>query len=140
MMNRRDFLINAAMASGAALAFGGFSRRADIFAQTQNFENLRAAGYGELVPAAAKNTGETFLALPKGFEYKVFGKAGSIMTDGRKTPRAHDAMATFRVQDELRIIRNHEIYNRTPSEDAAIGANNHYDQTAGGGTTTLVIN
>jgi secreted PhoX family phosphatase len=140
MMNRRNFLINAATASGAALAFGGFSRRAAIFAQTQSFENLRAAGYGELVPAAAKNTGEVFLALPKGFEYKVLGKVGNIMTDGRQTPRAHDAMGTFRVQGEWRIVRNHEINNRTPNEDAVIGTNNHYDRTAGGGTTTLIIN
>jgi secreted PhoX family phosphatase len=139
-MNRRDFLINAAIAGGTALAFGGFSRRADIFAQTGNFETLRAIGYGELVPTAAKNTGEIFLALPKGFEYKVFGKVGDVMTDGRKTPRAHDAMATFQVEGDLRIVRNHEIYNRIPSEGAAIGTNNHYDQMAGGGTTTLVIN
>ncbi|MDQ3374862.1 MAG: PhoX family protein [Acidobacteriota bacterium] len=140
-MNRRNFLINAAMASGgAALMFGGFLRRADIFAQTGNFEALRAIGYGELAPTAAKNTGEMLLALPKGFEYKVFGKAGGIMTDGQKTPRAHDAMATFQVNGDLRIVRNHEIYNRIPSDGAAIGTGNHYDQTAGGGTTTLIIN
>jgi secreted PhoX family phosphatase len=140
MMNRRNFLINAALASGAALAFGGFSRRADVFAQTQNFDVLRAVGYGALAPAAAKNTGETLLALPKGFEYNVIGKVGGAMTDGRKTPRAHDAMWTFQVKSDLRIVRNHEIYNRAPSEDAAIGAKNHYDPTAGGGATTLIIN
>ncbi|MBA4182578.1 MAG: DUF839 domain-containing protein [Acidobacteria bacterium] len=140
-MNRRDFLFNAALASGgAALMFGGFLRRADIFAQTGNFEALRAAGYGELAPVAAKNTGEMFLALPKGFEYKAFGKAGGVMTDGQKTPRAHDAMATFQVEGDLRIVRNHEIYNRIPSDGAAIGTSNHYDATAGGGATTLVIN
>ncbi len=140
MMNRRDFLINAAMASSAALAFSGFSHRADVFAQTQNFETLRATGYGKLVPVAAKNTGETFLALPKGFEYNVIGKVGSAMTDGRNTPRSHDAMATFQIKGDLRVIRNHEIYNRIPSEDATIGTKNHYDPTAGGGTTTLIIN
>jgi len=140
-MKRRDFLFNAALASGgAALMFGGFLRRADIYAETGNFEALRATGYGELAPVAAKNTGETFLALPKGFEYKVFGKAGSVMTDGQKTPRAHDAMATFQVEGDLRIVRNHEIYNRIPGAGAAIGTKNHYDETAGGGTTTLIIN
>jgi len=141
MMNRRNFLFNAAMASGgAALMFGGFLRRTDIFAQTGNFENLRAIGYGELVPTAAKNTGEMFLTLPKGFEYKVFGKVGDVMTDGQRTPRAHDAMATFQVKGDLRIVRNHEIYNRVPGDGAAIGTKNHYDEMAGGGTTTLVIN
>jgi len=140
-MNRRNFLFNAAIASGgAALMFGGFLRRADIFAETGNFQALRAAGYGELAPVAAKNTGEVLLALPKGFEYKVFGKVGDLMTDGRKTPRAHDAMATFQVNGDLRIVRNHEVYNRIPGDGAAIGSKNHYDETAGGGTTTLVIN
>ncbi len=139
-MNRRDFLINAAIAGGTVLAFSGFSRRADVFAQTGNFETLRAIGYGELVPTAAKNTGETFLGLPKGFEYKVLGKVGDLMTDGRKTPRSHDAMATFQVGGDLRIVRNHEIYNRMPGVDAPIGTCNHYDESAGGGTTTLVIN
>ena len=140
-MNRREFLFNAALASGgAALMFGGFLRRTDIFAQTGNFENLRAIGYGELVPTAAKNTGEMFLTLPKGFEYKVFGKVGDVMTDGQRTPRAHDAMATFQVKGDLRIVRNHEIYNRVPGDGAAIGTKNHYDEMAGGGTTTLVIN
>ncbi|MGI8640884.1 MAG: alkaline phosphatase PhoX [Pyrinomonadaceae bacterium] len=140
-MNRRDFLFNAALAGGGGvLMFGGFSRRANIFAETKKFEALRAVGFGELSPVAARNTGETFLALPKGFEYKVFGKVGDVMTDKQKTPPAHDAMATFQVQGDLRIVRNHEVYNRFPSDGAAIGANNHYDPTAGGGTTTLVIN
>lgn len=53
MINRRNFLINAALTSGAALTFGGFSRRADVFAQTGNFEVLRAVGYGKLAPVAA---------------------------------------------------------------------------------------
>jgi secreted PhoX family phosphatase len=140
-MNRRNFLFNATMASGgAALAFGGFARRAEALREAKNLAPFRAAGYGELSPMATQNTGETYLALPKGFQYKVFGKAGDVMTDGQKTPRAHDAMATFRVQGDLRIIRNHEIYNRIPSENAAIGTKNHYDARAGGGTTTLIIN
>lgn len=140
-MNRRNFLINAAMAGGgAALAFSGFMRRAEAFAEIANLAAFRAEGYGELAPLATQNTGEIYLALPKGFQYKVIGKVGGVMTDGRNTPRAHDAMATFRVKGDLRIVRNHEINDQVPKDTAAIGAGNHYDEAAGGGTTTLVIN
>ena len=141
-MNRRLFLTNLSLASsGAFLAFSGLAKRAEVLANAGNLSHLKAFGYGELVPTATKNTGETFLALPKGFEYNVIGKVGGVMTDGQKTPRAHDGMATFEVRNELRIVRNHEVSGgRVPKEGAAIGKANHYDETAGGGTTTLVIN
>ena len=140
-MNRRNFLFKTTLASGAAaLTFGGFLRRAAAFAEAKNLEAFRAAGYGELSSVATQNTGETFLALPKGFEYKVLGKVGRVMTDGRNTPRGHDAMATFHISGDLRVVRNHEINDQRPKDGIAIGANNHYDEAAGAGTTTLVVN
>ena len=39
-----------------------------------------------------------WLALPKGFDYAVFGVAGSLMTDGNVTPNAHDGMGCFRAK------------------------------------------
>ena len=109
-MNRRNFLWQIGLAtSGTFLAFSGFQRRAQAFAEYGNLTNLRAYGFGELVPTATKNTGETFLALPKGFEYKVIGKVKSQMADNRMTPASHDGMATFQVKNELRIVRNHEV-------------------------------
>lgn len=138
-MNRRKFLWQVS-AAGAVVAFSGFTRRAEALLETKNFSHLRAAGFGDLVPTAAKNTGETFLALPRGFEYNVIGKAGSAMADNNKTPRSHDGMAAFKVGGELRIVRNHEVTNgRVPQTGAAIGAN-PYDETVAGGTTTLVVN
>ena len=141
-MNRRNFLWQIGLAtSGTFLAFSGFQRRAEGFIENGNLTNLRAPGYGELLPTAAKNTGETYLALPKGFEYNVFGKVKGQMSDGRLTPASHDGMETFQVKNELRIVRNHEVSGGSlPKENAGIGAANHYDPTAGGGTTTLVIN
>ncbi len=141
-MNRRNFLWTLGLTTGGtALALSGFSKRAEILANTNNFSNLKAFGFGELVPTATKNTGETYLALPKGFEYKAIGKIGSPMADGQKTPPAHDGMAAFKVGKELRIVRNHEVSGGSkPKEGIAIGKNNHYDEMAGGGTTTLVIN
>ncbi len=139
-MNRRNFLFSLT-ASGTALALSGFTKRAEILANAENFSNLKAAGFGELVPTAAKNTGETYLALPKGFEYSVFGKTGSAMTDGQKTPPAHDGMECFQVGREMRLVRNHEVSGGSvPKVGIAIGKGNHYDESAGGGTTTLVIN
>lgn len=138
-MNRRKFLWQIATGS-AALTFSGFARRVEVLAETKNFSYLRAAGFGELLPAATKNTGETFLALPQGFEYNVIGKAGSVMADNNKTPRLHDGMAAFKVGGELRVVRNHEVINgRVPKDGAAIGAN-PYDETAAGGTTTMIVN
>lgn len=140
-MNRRNFLWQLGVASsGTFLAFNGFQSRARALSDTGSLAKLRASGFGELIPTATKNTGETYLALPKGFEYNVIGKVKSTMADGQITPPAHDGMAAFMVRNELRVIRNHEVAGgRIPRPGAAIGAN-PYDEGAGGGTTTLVIN
>lgn len=140
-MDRRTFISNfSIVAGGLATAYGAFGRRAEAFIRTGDLSGLRSAGYGSLVPTPAKNTGEMFLALPKGFEYNVIGKTKSVMADGRPTPPLHDGMAAFRVKNELRLVRNHEVFNgRIPHEGSGIGTQNHYDETAGGGTTTLVI-
>lgn len=142
LMDRRPFISNLTLYSGGlAFACTGLARRSEVFASTGRLSNLKAAGYGELLPAAAKNTGEMFLALPKAFEYNVIGKVGSTLKDGRRTPAAHDGMWTFSVKNELRIVRNHEVSGgQIPRPNSAIGSGNHYDETAGGGTTTLVIN
>lgn len=133
-MQRRQFLKHTTTA-GVALAFGSFARLAGTAAR----ESLKAIGYGDLVPVAARNTGETVLALPQGFSYNVLGRTGDRMSDGRLTPNQHDGMAAFAAGDELRLVRNHEINDDRPLDGIAIGKSNHYDAQAGGGTTTLVI-
>ena len=140
-MDRRTFLASLVYSTaGIAVAGSILSSRDNAFAQTADLTKLRAPGFGELVPTAAKNTGEMVLSLPKGFEYNVIGRVGTPMSDGRITPRAHDGMATFKVGREMRIIRNHEVSNgKLPVPGSAIGTSNHYDETCGGGTTTLVI-
>ncbi len=140
-MDRRSFIANLATFSGSiAVAGTSLGLRAQGLSEGKASSKLIAFGFGELLPTAAKNTGETLLSLPKGFEYTVIGKAGGIMSDGRPTPRAHDGMATFRVGKELRIVRNHEVSGgRVPRPGSAIGSANHYDEAAGGGATTLVI-
>jgi secreted PhoX family phosphatase len=78
------------------------------------------------------------LALPEDFQYNVFGKTGAQMSDKRPTPSAHDGMAAFMVNNQLRLVRNHEVDVKIGKPGAAIGPN-AYDQLASGGTTTLVI-
>lgn len=140
-MNRRGFLRDLAFFSGGlALAGTSLNNRVAGLAQVTEPSALRAFGYGELAPTAAKNVSETFLSLPQGFEYNVIGRVKDVMSDGRPTPAAHDGMWTFKVNNQLRIVRNHEVSNSSlPKEGAGIGHNNHYDEMAGGGTTTLVI-
>lgn len=139
-MDRRSFLSSLGAAGGTALLFDGFAERAKAFIPAGGAEGLRATGYGPLAPTAAKNTGETLLALPKGFEYNVVGKIGDKMSDGRPTPARHDGMAAFNVDGRIRVVRNHEVTNgRVPIPGSGIGSRNHYDETAGGGTTTMVF-
>jgi hypothetical protein len=121
------------------VAFGGFTKLSAAAGRKGSSAALRAAGYGELVPTPAKNTGEKVLALPRGFSYNVLGKTGDEMSDGRLTPQDHDGMAAFETNGELRLVRNHEINDDVPKDGVAIGTENHYDDQAGGGTTTLVI-
>src|SRR6185369_13608493 len=140
-MERRSFIsVLGASSAGLALACSGLSRRAETLAATGDTSTLKAPGFGELIPTASKNTGETLLTLPRGFEYNVIGKFNKPLSDGQITPRLHDGMATFKVKNELRIVRNHEIVGgKVPRPGSAIGKANHYDETTGGGTTTLVI-
>lgn len=140
-MDRRSFLSDLTLtAGGLALAGSSLVHRAEAFVRSGDLTGFKAPGFGELVPTVSKNTGETFLSLPKGFEYNVLGRRGDIMKDGRPTPSMHDGMWTFKVKNELRVVRNHEVRaGNIPNENAGIGAGKHYDETSGGGTTTLVI-
>jgi uncharacterized protein len=100
---------------------------------------LQAGGYGPLRPVKCSNSDETILSLPEGFQYTVFGRTGAMMADGKPTPAAHDGMAAFDHQGKIRLVRNHEVRNR-PGAGGAVIPEASYDLSAGGGTTTLVIN
>ncbi len=138
MISRRKFLIESALASGsAALAFQSLVNR-NALAGSSN-ASLRAADFGPLVPMKTLNTGEEFLALPEGFQYTLLSKTKTPMTDGKPTPPLPDGMATFNVNGELRIIRNHEVNIALGREGVALSEERAYDSLAGGGTTTLIV-
>jgi secreted PhoX family phosphatase len=138
ILGRRHFLLTAGLASAGALAFD-FSAGCSRLVDSMSRDSLHVPNLGPLIPTASLNTRQTVLALPKDFQYTVLGKTGTSMWDGNRTPPAHDGMAAFQVNGELRLVRNHEVNNQTGSTGAAIGAN-PYDKSAAGGTTTLVIN
>jgi len=138
-LGRREFILRAGITGTGLLAFHGLVQRYGLFRAPASVSlRSNSAGYGPLVAAKTNNTGETLLALPKDFQYTVFGKAGTRMSDGQLTPPAHDGMAAFQVKDELRLVRNHEVNNHIGTPGSAIGPN-VYDPLAAGGTTTLVI-
>jgi secreted PhoX family phosphatase len=140
--NRRRFL-SGSLSAGAALAMQRLVARGEAFGIANHADLIATKGngaYGVLRSKPANNSGEMLLALPEGFQYAVFGKTGEKMSDGNQTPRAHDGMAAFNVNGELRLIRNHEINNQVGKMGVAIGnPGKSYDPMAGGGTTTLVI-
>ena len=91
-------------------------------------------GYGRLEPAGPE------LALPAGFTYRMFGVEGTIMSDGRPTPKAHDGMAAFPLPNgNIRLVRNHEDRD-TPNRAVLKGdPSKAYDLKGPGGTTSLEI-
>lgn len=137
-LSRRQFLLSAGLTGGGLLAFYGLAKRFGLIEMPASLSSTKAA-CGPLIAAKTNNTGEALLALPKDFQYTVFGKTGMRMFDNHPTPSDHDGMAAFIVGDQLRLVRNHEVAIKTGTPGAAIGPN-AYDQLAGGGTTTLVIN
>src|SRR5215475_681262 len=137
-LKRRAFLGATPFAVGAALqTFAVINSSCGAGLRTASSS---AVGYGHLRASKTRNTGEEILTLPEGFEYNVIGKTGAKMSDGNPTPPAHDGMAAFKVKNELRLTRNHEINGGMGRDGAAFGdAATAYDVKAGGGVTTLII-
>lgn len=89
-------------------------------------------GYGPLRPAGSE------LALPRGFTYRLLGLEGSLMSDGRPTPRAHDGMAAFAAPNgNVRLLRNHE--DRGGPRPPICDADAAYDARAAGGVTAIEV-
>ncbi|CAA9217377.1 MAG: hypothetical protein AVDCRST_MAG57-395 [uncultured Blastococcus sp.] len=101
------------------------------------------ADYGPLRPTVAVNTRDRWLALPAGFSYSIMGKTGAPMSDGQRSPRAHDGMGAFTsTSGVVTLIRNQEVrFNSGPQFSqgtyAITAPEGSYDRTAGGGTTSL---
>jgi secreted PhoX family phosphatase len=133
-MNRRRFLKTTAATAAASVPFRALLARAQDSDHQGGIRRGQTAGYGPLFPTPDRATGLPLLLLPEGFKYVSFGWSGDTMANDQRTPSAHDGMAAFPAGDgRVRLVRNHEMSGGVPFSAAA------YDQTAGGGTTTLVF-
>lgn len=116
------------------------------------FSSARDSPYGPIAPVNDLSTGLPLIELPAGFFYRSHGWAGDVMSDGQRTPRAHDGMGLVRARkvggaDEFVLVRNHELAAAAQA-DQMIGAGldrvAQYDrgqigqQYRAGGTTNLV--
>lgn len=128
-LSRRQFLT---LVGGSAAGAIVMSPLQTIFAQRAMGQSILAEGYGDLVKDP-----EGILDLPAGFRYRAFSRTGDLMSDGNPVPGAHDGMAAFPGPNGSTIlVRNHELSPGSATQ--AVG--NKYDETATGGTTTLIVN
>jgi secreted PhoX family phosphatase len=109
------------------LAYGGHNEA--LAALGEAFDK---PGYGPLQFKRGKP-----LALPKGFRYVRFGRAGTKMSDGLPTPTCHDGTGYFRGGgDTVWIVRNQEGFH----PGRAHGRRDAYDRVAQGGVTVSHFN
>ena len=141
--DRRKFLKRGVTIAGAAAAAGPFQ---GLLARSES--GLRGidnnAGYGPLVPAMDRTTGQYLLKLPRGFKYRTFGEQGSMMIDGNITPPSHDGMRAYNgPRDTIRLVRNHETQfqmgNAAGAPASAPVGPHPYDPVCNGGTTTIQL-
>ncbi len=140
--SRRSFLANAMIMAAGAVAYRSLNA-ATAFADTGPDR------YGALVPDP-----DGIMDLPRGFSYKIISRAGAPMSDGLRTPLAHDGMAAFpdpTNPGRCILVCNHELGGASseeggPFETDALGdipPELVYDfddegRPLAGGTTTLV--
>ncbi|MGH7540932.1 MAG: alkaline phosphatase PhoX [Gemmatimonadota bacterium] len=136
-LDRREFLCRAGRYVGAAALAPSLPGLLACAAEPDAGRpsgRMTGPGYGPLEPAGPE------LALPPGFRYVRFGVEGDPMSDGRPTPRAHDGMAAFPLDNgHVRLIRNHEDGDPPGQARPLCDAEVAYDPRAGGGTTSLEI-
>ena len=90
------------------------------------------------------------LDIHSSLSYNIISSKGSLMSDGNRVPGNPDGMAAFSVDsNHTVIVRNHELGRSSgklmgPFKDAKKKAlslgKKHYDSTAFGGTTNILIN
>ncbi|MEH1970744.1 MULTISPECIES: alkaline phosphatase PhoX [unclassified Nostoc] len=96
------------------------------------FGEKLGTGYGPLFPGA-----DGILEVPRGFQYRVISRTGTLMSDGNLEPSNHDGMAAFPGPKNTTIlVRNHEL---SITSDTRVQVPNPYDPICRGGTTTLVV-
>jgi secreted PhoX family phosphatase len=117
-------------------------------------------GFGNLIGCLSKELNKlthsqklvkdnnNIIDLHHSLKYQIISEEGSIMSDGFKVPGLADGMGSFLVNDEIVLVRNHEIVPehgmdkgpfQNPDTQISLLGNKHYDKNAIGGTTNVVI-
>jgi secreted PhoX family phosphatase len=148
-LSRRRF-IQGATAAGGGLAMGG--PLSALTAQTAGAKQARRApGYGPLSPTPEKDSGRAYLALPKGFEYRIVNRSYepsiAYPTQGSEptevpTPTTFDGMAAFAgPRGSTILVRNHENRGDDGEQAVIVPEAFRYDEDprANGGLTRLVV-
>ena len=134
-VTRREAILNGAkLVVGAGI---GAQIMAATGAETAIAKQVRSVasasankpGYGPLVKSGP-------FQIPADFQVFSFGKAGSPMSDGLKTPKHHDGSAIFGAgTNRLTLIRNQE----NAGHGKALSKHNAYDRHAKGGVTVIPL-
>ena len=134
-MNRREFLTLTSLAP-----FIGLKELLAI-----NDSNIQKR---TLSRSMTKDKNKVLDLHPK-LQYKVISKAGSTMSDGLRLPDLPDGMGAFNVNNNIVLVRNHELHPRSKMNKSAFKnpekqmkelGRKHYDKYSIGGTTTVVLN
>ena len=130
--NRREFISSTAAGISSASIIHTLGKFNFVNAE-EVVKSDTSSPYGPLKPTKDMTTGLPLLRLPAGFSYLTYGWTGELMTDGRKTPGAHDGTGV--ISDKagiLTLCRNHELGGL---RDSFAKAGNTYDPKSPGGTT-----
>jgi secreted PhoX family phosphatase len=133
-LSRKRFLQSSA-AAGGGLAIGG-PLSALTARQALGQAPGRSPGYGPLQPTPEQDTGITFLALPKGFQYRLINKQGdpstAFVTEGNPetvpTPGIFDGMGAYRgPRGTTVLVRNHENRESPGEMEVIVPEDKRYD-------------
>src|SRR5918995_2168597 len=139
-VTRRRFVEGSAAVGGGLAIAGPLSALSARTAEAK--QRPKVLGYGPLSPTPAQNDGVEYLALPKGFKYKLISRAGDPMSDGSPTPGIFDGMAAYDGPHGTTVlIRNHENRSRAGEVTVVVPAGKRYDPNVNvrGGNTKLVV-
>ena len=135
-MERRKFLQISGIFS--AYAFSG------------SLQTMLHASRSSLNKSHLSKDANKILDIHSSLSYKIVSTKGSLMSDGNRVPGNPDGMAAFSLDpNHTVIVRNHELGRTSgklmgPFKDSKKKAlslgENHYDPTAFGGTTNILIN
>ena len=85
--------------------------------------------------------------LHPSLQYRIISEKDLMMSDGFKVPGLADGMGSFLVDNNIVLVRNHEIVPQhgmrvgpfqNVNEQIAVLGSKHYDKKAIGGTTNIV--